>query len=135
MSPVSPARTRRSVRYRVISESQSAAASLEGGPEICWPSGGYLVSWAKAAAVNRTIAMNRILGILDGIVDLRGRDHRCWWSDTPPRWLRPVSRAVENARDFNGLSCDPTHGPTWIDRKSTRLSSSHLGTSYAVFCL
>src|ERR1039458_10779179 len=26
-------------------------------------------------------------------------------------------------------------GPTWQDRKSTRLNSSHLGISYAVFCL
>src|SRR2546426_6412080 len=25
--------------------------------------------------------------------------------------------------------------PTWIDRKSTRLNSSHLVISYAVFCL
>src|SRR5262245_62936597 len=25
--------------------------------------------------------------------------------------------------------------PFWIDRKSTRLNSSHLGISYAVFCL
>src|SRR5438045_7880349 len=25
--------------------------------------------------------------------------------------------------------------PQWRDRKSTRLNSSHLGTSYAVFCL
>src|SRR5436853_2989778 len=24
---------------------------------------------------------------------------------------------------------------SWIDRKSTRLNSSHLGSSYAVFCL
>src|ERR1035438_1058167 len=24
---------------------------------------------------------------------------------------------------------------TWLDRKSTRLNSSHLGISYAVFCL
>src|SRR5262245_63407966 len=26
-------------------------------------------------------------------------------------------------------------GPEWLDRKSTRLNSSHLGISYAVFCL
>src|SRR5262245_62970053 len=25
--------------------------------------------------------------------------------------------------------------PNWLDRKSTRLNSSHLGISYAVFCL
>src|ERR1035441_8173849 len=31
-----------------------------------------------------------------------------------------------------GGECDPPTGP---DRKSTRLNSSHLGISYAVFCL
>src|SRR5205814_8436002 len=28
----------------------------------------------------------------------------------------------------------PAHGPGFEDRKSTRLNSSHLGISYAVFC-
>src|SRR5947199_3746127 len=28
-----------------------------------------------------------------------------------------------------------TEGSAWLDRKSTRLNSSHLGISYAVFCL
>src|ERR1035438_10824646 len=30
---------------------------------------------------------------------------------------------------------DPTWSDAFIDRKSTRLNSSHLGISYAVFCL
>src|SRR5437899_5789114 len=34
-----------------------------------------------------------------------------------------VARALEKA------------GSDWLDRKSTRLNSSHLGISYAVFCL
>src|SRR5262245_66405052 len=37
-----------------------------------------------------------------------------------------------------GLSPDPTNPVTFgvfLDRKSTRLNSSHLGISYAVFCL
>src|SRR5262245_66171068 len=38
--------------------------------------------------------------------------------------LRAASRAVS----FGGRSAD-------LDRKSTRLNSSHLGISYAVFCL
>src|SRR5262245_65351581 len=29
----------------------------------------------------------------------------------------------------------PSSIPCWTDRKSTRLNSSHLGISYAVFCL
>src|SRR5258705_1200383 len=39
-----------------------------------------------------------------------------------PRWPRPASRA-------------PRSTPGKADRKSTRLNSSHLGISYAVFCL
>src|SRR5256886_6160256 len=31
--------------------------------------------------------------------------------------------------------CDPMHGNTETDRKSTRLNSSHSQISYAVFCL
>ena len=30
-------------------------------------------------------------------------------------------------------ACEPSH--PWIDRKSTRLNSSHANISYAVFCL
>src|ERR1035438_5778407 len=31
--------------------------------------------------------------------------------------------------------CEPSPSAGWPDRKSTRLNSSHLGISYAVFCL
>src|SRR5215510_15368858 len=31
--------------------------------------------------------------------------------------------------------CRRTHGSCWSDRKSTRLNSSHVAISYAVFCL
>src|SRR5437899_8856112 len=37
------------------------------------------------------------------------------------------------AEDRKGISC--LSGPGMTDRKSTRLNSSHLGISYAVFCL
>src|SRR5262245_60737504 len=42
--------------------------------------------------------------------------------------LKPVSVGTELAIVQEGL-------PDFIDRKSTRLNSSHLGISYAVFCL
>src|ERR1039457_2094592 len=45
---------------------------------------------------------------------------------TPPSAMRSPDRSVPGARD-------PTCFPT--DRKSTRLNSSHLVISYAVFCL
>src|SRR5262245_64617829 len=38
-------------------------------------------------------------------------------------------------RNGFGLAFDPATGSLWEDRKSTRLNSSHLGISYAVFCL
>src|SRR5438045_7598494 len=34
-----------------------------------------------------------------------------------------------------GVGCAPVTSYTPLDRKSTRLNSSHLGISYAVFCL
>src|SRR5437899_12102189 len=52
----------------------------------------------------------------------------------------PISRGMNRARES---SCVPAclkcpsmfeRGP-FLDRKSTRLNSSHLGISYAVFCL
>src|SRR2546426_8428205 len=54
------------------------------------------------------------------------RSHDCrWWHrcDTTagPRWARSSSRSRRSSR--------------WGDRKSTRLNSSHLVISYAVFCL
>src|SRR5438045_7549869 len=49
-------------------------------------------------------------------------------------YRQPVARAeVERIR---GVQCgDALRGPALEDRKSTRLNSSHLGISYAVFCL
>src|SRR5438045_5035247 len=47
----------------------------------------------------------------------------------------PICRAVSAkcpGPSFNSLRSAPS---TTIDRKSTRLNSSHLGISYAVFCL
>src|ERR1035438_2731768 len=41
---------------------------------------------------------------------------------------------IPNSITPDGLSADVTGMPA-IDRKSTRLNSSHLGISYAVFCL
>src|SRR5947199_1826272 len=45
----------------------------------------------------------------------------------------PVFQGGEQGSDGrSGLRADPAQGE---DRKSTRLNSSHLGISYAVFCL
>src|SRR5256885_12362513 len=51
--------------------------------------------------------------------------------------LRARSRRGPRARRRHGhpLSRCPTVSPLFQDRKSTRLNSSHLVISYAVFCL
>src|ERR1035441_10800441 len=50
---------------------------------------------------------------------------------------QPVSELVRNtlARSFLPLSANGAPKCCIRDRKSTRLNSSHLGISYAVFCL
>src|SRR5258705_1632476 len=48
------------------------------------------------------------------------------WSDLDEE-LRTVCKLLGPGADAAGLD--------WRDRKSTRLNSSHLGISYAVFCL
>src|SRR5205814_7625316 len=44
------------------------------------------------------------------------------------------TRALELLKSV-GLEPRVNHFPAKLDRKSTRLNSSHLGISYAVFCL
>src|SRR5258705_8708783 len=45
-----------------------------------------------------------------------------------PRDMRRWPKPLNGAGKTFGFAC-------WQDRKSTRLNSSHLGISYAVFCL
>src|SRR5262245_63061747 len=47
----------------------------------------------------------------------------------------PRSRAAHSAGSRLGSRGSCAGGPAAADRKSTRLNSSHLGISYAVFCL
>src|SRR5690606_41669577 len=49
------------------------------------------------------------------------------------RCRRPISRGTD--RPAAGHRPHTTRGPTREDRKSTRLNSSHVKISYAVFCL
>src|SRR5690349_22195151 len=46
-----------------------------------------------------------------------------------------VPGTVQGSLVAAGLLDDPLHGTATIDRKSTRLNSSHVEISYAVFCL
>src|SRR5205814_6651453 len=54
-----------------------------------------------------------------------------------PDGLRHIARMLRDAAqkanaELSGIGIGSTG---WVDRKSTRLNSSHLGISYAVFCL
>src|SRR5437660_3035270 len=60
--------------------------------------------------------------------DLAGGDRRL------RRAHVPTGRGPEGAR-LRGLGCAERAGDARKDRKSTRLNSSHVATSYAVFCL
>src|SRR5690606_41853500 len=46
------------------------------------------------------------------------------------QWARALS-----ALAFSGITLPPRRPPSAVDRKSTRLNSSHVKISYAVFCL
>src|SRR6266496_5004927 len=49
--------------------------------------------------------------------------------------LSPLVGVVHTLRDVRGLSANRDRDATRGDRKSTRLNSSHVEISYAVFCL
>src|ERR1035438_10616031 len=77
------------------------------------------------------------------------RSFRCPYHATVMNTLEPMSRrmTLDMAPDISGLLRCPQEFKTGenprkirlkipkTDRKSTRLNSSHLGISYAVFCL
>src|SRR5262245_63880301 len=60
-----------------------------------------------------------------GTDDSDGFSSACQW---PPRSNQAFLEGAVDDGDFDVLDRD------WIDRKSTRMNSSHLGISYAVFC-
>src|ERR1035438_64210 len=49
--------------------------------------------------------------------------------------LQKINANGQLQENINGILVDDSSGRKSIDRKSTRLNSSHLGISYAVFCL
>src|SRR5437870_8910051 len=61
---------------------------------------------------------------LNGVVQLE--------TDVTPKSLLAILREIERSL---GRDEEDRSGPRTIDRKSTRLNSSHVAISYAVFCL
>src|SRR5256885_14019279 len=72
---------------------------------------------------------------LSGRWDVPGQG-TCAWHPDPLRLRRRAPVDAETGPAYAGLIhfCLPRHSHS-IDRKSTRLNSSHLVISYAVFCL
>src|ERR1039458_5717824 len=63
-------------------------------------------------------------------------------SSVPAHFISPTKFGLQEPKDFGShgrilyrKNTRPAWGITLPDRKSTRLNSSHLGISYAVFCL
>src|SRR5207249_10055990 len=65
---------------------------------------------------------------------LAGRDHR-FCSGLAPAQRRLARRIRRAARDPRVSRFARRGEPQGLDRKSTRLNSSHVSISYAVFCL
>src|SRR5262245_64799583 len=80
---------------------------------------GYLGGVAYGASKHAMAAMTHHLNIEEGINGIRGCVIYPGEVATPILKTRPAPPAPEHV----------------ADRKSTRLNSSHLGISYAVFCL
>src|SRR6202163_3432727 len=59
-----------------------------------------------------------------------------FWPPVAPPATKPMSAGELASRNCLRLSSEPAEGCTLrVDRKSTRLNSSHQAISYAVFCL
>src|SRR5690606_39718599 len=83
----------------------------------------YTLSLHDALPILRAYSEGR--GIVDYPFQSHARDRQDW--EVLIRWLDAQNSAYEWLKD------EPPHNP--IDRKSTRLNSSHVKISYAVFCL
>src|SRR5690625_7101309 len=62
-------------------------------------------------------------------------EHAELFGDHQRRMVRLVNSVVTLPGEGDHAIDQPNHAPLMIDRKSTRLNSSHVATSYAVFCL
>src|SRR2546426_7771025 len=72
----------------------------------------------------RSLAIPAILGTLEA------------WSADPTKITKEnIDSVLSGAKDILKPKSETNNIPEEIDRKSTRLNSSHLVISYAVFCL
>src|SRR5207253_7735821 len=69
-----------------------------------------------------------------GVV-VRDSSHPCGCAESDPQALAGVAAAVAVCVPLVGIGHEGTIVQERRDRKSTRLNSSHVAISYAVFCL
>src|SRR5699024_12366693 len=100
----------------------------------------YLLSPPPPPPATSPLSLHDALPILIGATRLGRPERRCC-AASPHGPFRPtVARRDEGRHDQFHRALDPTtaqsyHDVTRPDRKSTRLNSSHVSISYAVFCL
>src|SRR5205814_10226060 len=75
------------------------------------------------AAAEEDFALPAVAGEELSVVDLDARD------------ARERGERADGLRQRGDVDAEDLDGGVAVDRKSTRLNSSHLGISYAVFCL
>src|SRR5690606_40777490 len=68
-------------------------------------------------------------------VDLASLDGQCQQRRTCQRGHDVKASKRERLRTLAKMHAQNRYALTWLDRKSTRLNSSHVKISYAVFCL
>src|SRR5690625_5786877 len=88
---------------------------------------------APATPVKRTAA-HRVLSLLEAFSVGGGALTLSEISRHADLSLTTTHRLVREVLEWGGLDID-TNGRYRLDRKSTRLNSSHVAISYAVFCL
>src|SRR3712207_6987358 len=81
-----------------------------------------------------TLSLHDALPI-SGLWRRRGRRSRRGVALSLGRRRRPRARAARSARARRRDTGEARAAPGRVDRKSTRLNSSHANISYAVFCL
>src|SRR5690625_5790629 len=76
----------------------------------------------------------RVLRLMEAVVKTMTFDEERAYQQARENMITITELADVLARDY-GVSFRTAHHKASIDRKSTRLNSSHVAISYAVFCL
>src|SRR2546426_11109800 len=96
----------------------------------------WLVRKAQAAAQAGRLVPLLLLSVFIVLSSASNTLAQVGWSTPMPSWDGPAPATSVADRCFTGnLNGDRSNPDGDRDRKSTRLNSSHLVISYAVFCL